>query len=141
MISNTSRLGIRALIALARLPEGQYTQGAVVAREIGAPGNYLGKLLQAMCKQGLLLSHKGRGGGFRLARGPRRITLYDVVEPIQGLSRKGGCILGRKLCSDKTPCPAHKAYAALVAKQERFLKKTTIGQLADRFEETHRKGA
>jgi DNA-binding IscR family transcriptional regulator len=34
------------------------------------------------------LSRKGLGGGFRLARDSRKITLLDVVEPIEHLSRK-----------------------------------------------------
>ncbi|MGD0092440.1 MAG: Rrf2 family transcriptional regulator [Planctomycetota bacterium] len=141
MISSTSRHAIRALIILAQLPKHRYAQAAAVAKLIRAPGNYLGKTLQALCRQGLLLSHKGRGGGFRLARDPHCISLYDVVEPIEGLSRKPGCILGKLFCSDASPCPAHKAFAALAAHQERFLKKTTIGMLADRYRGTRGKGA
>jgi len=140
MFSNTSRHAIRALIILAQLPEGEYAQAAVVAGKIKAPCNYLGKLLQAMCKQGLLFSQKGHSGGFRLAREPHRISLYDIVEPLDGLSRKAGCILGQMLCSSARACPAHKGYAAAVAAQERFLKGTTIGQLADRYGKLGRKG-
>lgn len=133
MLSSTSRHAIRALICLAQLREGEYAQAAVVADEIGAPRNYLGKLLQGLSKRGVLLSHKGHGGGFRLARDPKRVSLYDVVEPIEGLSRKQGCILGRMLCGDGSPCPAHKRFVAVVREQERFLKETMIGQLADRY--------
>jgi Rrf2 family protein len=138
MISNTSRHAIRALIVLARLPQGKYAQAAAVAKKIKAPANYLGKMLQALCKRGLLLSRKGRRGGFRLAREPHKTTLYDVVEPIEGLSRKSGCVLGKMLCLRKSPCPAHKGFVAALAARERFLKGTNIGQLAERFGKTRR---
>lgn len=133
MITNTSRHAIRALIFLANLPDGEYAGAIAIADEIGAPQNYLGKMLQTMTKQGLLLAHKGHGGGFRFARDPHSVSLFDVVEPIEGLSRKTGCILGNMLCSDSAPCPAHKRYAAVVGEQERFLKETSIGLLADRY--------
>jgi hypothetical protein len=56
------------------------------------------------------------------------------------LNRKSGCILGQMLWSDNSPCPAHKGYAAAVAAQQRFLKGTTIGQLADQYGKLGRKG-
>jgi Rrf2 family protein len=133
MVTSTSRHAIRALIFLANLPDGAYAGAIAIADEIGAPQNYLGKMLQSMTRQGLLLAHKGHGGGFRLARDPHGISLYDVVEPIEGLSRKSGCILGNMLCSDNAPCPAHKRYKAVIEQQEHFLKDTSIGLLADRY--------
>jgi len=139
MISNTARHAIRALILLAQLPDSEFAGAAAVAQEIGAPQNYLGKLLQIMCKQGLVLSHKGHGGGFRLARDPHRISLYDVVDPIDDLNRKNGCILGQLLCSDGSPCPAHERFLAIVSAEERFLKETTIGQLTERYRATRAK--
>jgi DNA-binding IscR family transcriptional regulator len=42
----------------------------------------------------LVQSQKGIGGGFRLARDPGAISLLDVVEPIEHVSRWSGCILG-----------------------------------------------
>ena len=59
---------------------------------------------------------------------------------IEGLGRKSACILGRMLCSSSRRCPAHQGYAAAVKAQERFLKKTSIGQLADRFSRIGKSG-
>src|SRR5262245_24620847 len=41
------------MVALARLPEGTYAGAASIARAIGAPQNYLGKLLKALADEGL----------------------------------------------------------------------------------------
>lgn len=48
MISKTGLHAMRAMLALSRLPEGAYAGAASVAPEIGAPQNYLGKLLQTL---------------------------------------------------------------------------------------------
>ena len=108
MLSKTGLHAVRAMVALARLPEGTYAGAARIAQETGAPQNYLGKLLKALAEEGLVESQKGLGGGFRLARDARAITLLDVVEPIEHIRRWSGCILGRPECSEIEPCAMHQ---------------------------------
>lgn len=48
------------------------------------PPAYLNKQLQALARAGLVTSLPGPRGGFRLARPPGRITLWDVVAAIEG---------------------------------------------------------
>ena len=44
MISKTGMHVTLALAYLAKLPPGEYAGASFVAKQIGAPGNYLGKL-------------------------------------------------------------------------------------------------
>jgi Rrf2 family protein len=134
MLTKTGLHAVRAVVALARLPAGAYAGAARVAREIGAPQNYLGKLLQTLAREGLVESQKGLGGGFRLARDPRRVTLYDVVEPIEHISRWSGCILGRPECSDADPCAIHNRWKAVRDAYLHMLRRTTIGELVAKGE-------
>src|SRR3989338_976498 len=111
MLNKTSLQTVRALIELARLPEDKWEGAASIAKRIHAPQNYLGKVLQWLCAEGLVESQKGFGGGFRLSRNPKKVTLYDVVEPLEMVSRWKGCLLGKKQCSDTAPCAAHRSWA------------------------------
>jgi Rrf2 family protein len=129
MLTKTGLHAVRALLALARLPEGAYAGSAAVAREIGAPPNYLGKLLQMLAREGLVQSQKGLGGGFRLARDPGAISLLAVVEPIEQVSRWSGCILGRPECSDTFPCALHERYKQVRNDYLRLLRDTTLADL------------
>jgi Rrf2 family protein len=129
MLTKTGLHAVRAMLALARLPEGAYAGSASVAREIGAPPNYLGKLLQMLAREGLVQSQKGLGGGFRLARDPAAISLLDVVEPIEQVSRWSGCILGRPECSDSAPCALHERYKKVRNDYLRLLRDTTLADL------------
>jgi Rrf2 family protein len=122
------------MLALARLPEGAYAGAAAIAKEIKAPQNYLGKLLQALSREGLVQSQKGLGGGFRLARPPQSISLLDVVEPIEHISRLSGCILGRPECSDEAPCAIHHRWKSVRDAYLRLLKQTTIADLVAKGE-------
>ena len=132
MLSKTGLHAVRAMVALARLPRATYAGAAAVARDIGAPQNYLGKLLKNLAEQGLLESQKGLGGGFRLARDPGTITLFDVVEPIEHVSRWSGCILGLSACSDSAPCALHERWKAVRTDYLHMLQQTTLADLVAR---------
>jgi Rrf2 family transcriptional regulator, iron-sulfur cluster assembly transcription factor len=134
VITKTGMHAVRAMTVLAQLPEGTFAGAARVAQEIGAPPNYLGKLLQTLAHEGLVQSQKGLGGGFCLARDPRRISLFDVVEPIERLERWSGCVLGRPTCSDEHPCAIHNRWKKVRTAYLDLLKHTTIADLVARGE-------
>lgn len=129
MISKSSLHAVRALSALAMLPPDTYKGAAALAEEIGAPKNYLGKLLQQLAQAELVRSQKGLGGGFALARDPASITLYDVVEPIDHVSRWMHCFLGGKECSDQTACVIHFHWLTVRSTFMRFLSSIRIADL------------
>jgi Rrf2 family iron-sulfur cluster assembly transcriptional regulator len=132
MISKSGLHAVTAVAALAELSEGAFAGAADIADQIGAPRNYLGKLLKALADQGLLESQKGKGGGFRLARGADRISLLEIMEPMERVSRWGGCFLGRTRCSDDAPCAVHQRWALVRESYLEFLRETTVADLAHR---------
>jgi len=134
MLTRTGLHAVRAMVALARLPEGTYAGAGKVASEIGAPQNYLGKILQTLAAEGLVTSQKGLGGGFRLARDPKEISLFDIVDPLEHLSRWTGCILGRPECSEVEPCAIHNRWKKVRQAYLDMLTQTTIADLVAKGE-------
>ena len=129
MVTRTGLQAIWALIALADVPEGQYLGAGAIATKIGARPNYLGKLLQILAREGLVVSQKGQRGGYRLARDPDRIRLIDVLEPIESPSRWPGCFLGRKECSEHDPCAIHDRWTAVKDAYLSFLSDSSVADL------------
>ena len=131
MLSKTSIQTIKALIELAKLPQDRFAGAENLAKRIDAPTNYLGKSLQHLALQGLVVSQKGFGGGFRLGKNPRQITLYDVVKSTENVSRWSQCAFELKSCSDSTACPVHNRWKTVRNTHLKFLKQTTIGDLME----------
>lgn len=129
MMSKTTLQAVQALAILAELPEGQYEGAGAIAKRIGAAQNYLGKLLQNLSREGLVVSQKGLGGGFRLAKDPKQITLFDIADPFEHLSRWKGCFLGRPNCSGENPCALHFKWAPLRDNYLNLLKETTVADV------------
>ena len=130
MISKTGIHALRALSAMTKLPEGVYAGAGDIAKVIGAPRNYLGKLLKTLADEGLAISQKGKGGGFRLAINPAKISLYEVMEPIEHVSRWTNCLLGHGECSAQNPCVLHGRWGKVRDAYLQFLRETTVADVA-----------
>jgi Rrf2 family protein len=76
-----------ALMAMKHLA-AQADRGASSAREIAQqydiPVELLAKVLQRLVQRGLLASHQGTRGGYRLARAATAISVADVIQAIDG---------------------------------------------------------
>ena len=128
MISRTALHALKAVAALAERPD-EFQGVSSIAEHIGAPHNYLGKLLQRLIDLGIVSSQKGKGGGFRLARPPERISLFDVVEPVDHVSRWEGCFMGRDACSAANPCALHHEWVKIRGSYLKMLKESTIADV------------
>src|SRR3954471_9544863 len=61
---------------------------SVSAREIAEaydiPVELMAKVLQRLARRGLLSSHQGTRGGYRLAKAPSAISVADIIQAIDG---------------------------------------------------------
>lgn len=55
-----------------------------IAQRESIPVNYLVQILIELKSKGLLLSRRGKAGGYVLAKPPREITVGDVVRAVDG---------------------------------------------------------
>ena len=130
MLSTTALHAVRAVGELAELGSDEYVGAATLAKKIGAPPNYLGKLLQLLTRHGIVDSRKGTGGGFRLARPAHEISLFEIVDPIEHVDRWNGCFLGNKRCGMHGGCTIHKRWGPVRDAYLRLLKDSTAAEIA-----------
>lgn len=57
---------------------------AAVAERRGIPVQFLEQLFSTLRRSGLLVSQRGVGGGYRLARSAEQITVLEVVQALDG---------------------------------------------------------
>jgi Rrf2 family protein len=89
--------GCRVLAQLARHHgEGRLAHIEELARIEAVPANYLVQILSELRNGGLIMSRRGKQGGYVLSRPPEKITLYDIVKLIEGdLLELGGSADGQ----------------------------------------------
>src|ERR1041384_6568764 len=83
-LSKRTEYGLRAVIQLARLEPDKYVQSKDLAQQEDLPGKFLESILLALRRGGFLESKVGAGGGYRLARLPREISVGDLIRRLEG---------------------------------------------------------
>src|SRR5688572_532993 len=80
------------MAAAARHEAGARVSATLLAEETGVPLPTAQKLTGRLAAAGLLETARGTGGGFRLARHAREISLADIVEAVEGPIVMTSCV-------------------------------------------------
>jgi Rrf2 family protein len=100
-----------------------------VAAALGAPANYLSKILRRLAQKGLLRSVRGPHGGFELLVAPESLTTSELVEAVDEVVVHAHCLLGDRLCDPDDPCDAHVRWTTLMERVRRPLEDTSMADL------------
>lgn len=103
MLSSKARYALRALVELAREPAGQITAGELALRA-DAPRKFLEAILLELARRRIVVSRRGKFGGYSLARAPESITFAEVIRVLDGPLALAPCVsrLSFRKCDD---CP------------------------------------
>lgn len=130
VLSRTSQYAMQALIYIATQAPGEPVLNRDIAERLNVPAAYLAKILQNLCKHGLLDSFRGRLGGFCLREGMHKSTLMQVLQLTEGPDFTKNCILGLKECSDETACPMHFKWKPVKNRIIAMMNQMTLDELA-----------
>ncbi|MDE7170174.1 MAG: Rrf2 family transcriptional regulator [Mucispirillum sp.] len=101
---------IRALVYMAQEPAGTAFMRSDIAKACNVPDSFLGKILQSLAKSDILISERGKKGGFRLGKEPKDISMYDVLVTVDGPLNINNCLGEWAGCCFETTCCAHKMW-------------------------------
>ncbi len=130
IFSRQCEYALQAVLYLALKPAGEMTSIKDLTRRLSIPYHFLAKILQSLTKKGLLTSLRGPRGGFSLGMPAEDITLFHIVEAIDGVNLTNTCVLGFAECSGKHPCAVHERWGALREGIYSMLATRNIAQLA-----------
>jgi Rrf2 family protein len=123
---------IRAMLALARVPPAERRSARQVAADQGIPASFLPLVMGDLVRAGLVDGMVGRRGGYRLAKAAKRIMLLDVIEAVEGDSRRRVCVLRGGPCTLSGVCDVHATFASAQDDVLRRLGATSVADAIDR---------
>ncbi len=131
MISQKAKYAFKALIHLARQPMGATVQIDEIAREAGVPRKFLEHILLDLKRRGLIVSRRGRAGGYAMLKSPAEITLGQVLRAIDGPIAPLSCISRTAYqpcadCADEKSCAVRRIFADTYAAQILLFDATTL---------------
>jgi Rrf2 family nitric oxide-sensitive transcriptional repressor len=127
MFSQTTEYALRAVTHLAGQETIAAPTTAQISRATQIPKNYLAKVLRSLARAGFVHSQRGPGGGHKLARNPTELTVLQIVNAVDPLTRIQSCPLGLERHHDL--CPLHRRLDSAIGLVEEAFSATTIAEL------------
>ncbi len=135
LFSKTCEYAIRATLFIAQKSrDGSKVRIKEIAKGIDCPEYFIAKILHELSRKGLVMSLKGRTGGFYLKKRSLNYTLADIVRTIDGDKVFTGCGLGLKQCSEARPCPLHHEFKKIRKDIFEMLLGTKLGEFNEELE-------
>jgi Rrf2 family protein len=103
-LSTRSRYGTRLLLDLAEHGSEKFVQLKDVSKRQGISLKYLEQIVIPLKKANYLVSARGAGGGYRLARSPGHITVGEIVALVEGGNSITHCATKPEVCDRAQSC-------------------------------------
>jgi len=134
MLSKKAKYAIKALLALTAHGRTAPMRIADIARQESIPPKFLELILLSLKHHGLVESRRGKGGGYLLARDPRRMPVGQVVRLFDGPLAPVPCAsqtayVRCRDCRDEARCGVHLAMRAVRDASARILDGTSLATL------------
>jgi Rrf2 family transcriptional regulator, iron-sulfur cluster assembly transcription factor len=101
---------VRAMLALTRGAGNGLLSARRISDAMTIPVRFLPQVLADLQRAGLVEAAPGRAGGYRLARDATEISLLDVIEAVEGDSRRQSCVLRGSPCGIDGTCDVHEVF-------------------------------
>ena len=135
MLSQKTRYALRALLHLAEAEHGRPVAAAEIAERQRVPRKFLEIILLDLKKAGFVLSRRGPGGGYVLAKPAHAISFADVIRVTDGMIALVPCASINFYaacgdCHDEATCAIRRAALVVRDAVVRTLSETTLASAA-----------
>ena len=131
ILSRSSQYGLELILYLVSHPTEKYIPLNEIARKNNLSFYFLSKITQALVQNGILRTYRGPRGGVILAVSSKELTLFDVINAIDGNALFNKCILRLQTCDESNPCPIHPLCSVLRKDIQNIFMNTTMDKIKE----------
>ena len=109
-LTRAGEYAIRCITYLSKRGVGISVKKLEISQNAEIPAGFLAKIVQDLSKARLIEIKQGAGGGYRLLKDPKEITLLQVVEIMIGRIYLNDCVGRPRLCPSNPRCKVHRVW-------------------------------
>jgi Rrf2 family protein len=129
---------VRAALALAEAGEHRLSAAAIADR-MRIPTSFVAQVMADLSRTGVVVSARGRTGGYRLARPADEVSLLDVIQASEG-DRRRTCVLRGSPCDARGACAVHDTFVTGEAAVLDVLRQATLAGIVAGVDHPERPG-
>lgn len=128
-LNTKGRYAVMALVDLAKHADGGAVPLSAIAERQDLSLAYLEQIFLLLRRADLVVSARGRSGGYRLARSASSITIADVMEAAEEQTKMTRCGVETAGCVGDSKCLTHGLWRALGDNIQGFLSGVTLADV------------
>jgi len=101
-----------------------------LSKRLHIPYKYLTKLMTDIVKAGLVVSIRGRDGGYSFAKPPSEILVENILEIFHDSIQDQQCVLGIGFCNSKCKCSLHDQWMEPKLLMQKMFRESTLEAIA-----------
>jgi len=138
-LTTTTKYAIQILGLMAQNKDNKYSSKQL-SDQLNIPYKYLAKIMTKLTKSEIILSSRGKFGGFTIIKEIKNIKIIDIVIVFDNVDNKK-CVLTDDKCDFEQKCIIHDKWEKPRCAIDDFFTKTTLLELIEQssFVETVRK--
>ena len=129
MITTKGRNALKVMIDLAQHAGEGYVSLADVAERVMESQKYLESTVSQLSQKGLILSARGKAGGYMLARTADKYTVAEIITAAEGSLAPVSCLDGTTPCERAEICLSMPLWKELDEVIMNFLNSKTLADL------------
>lgn len=131
-ISTRGRYAVRVMLDLAEHDSGAYIPLMDIARRQEISEKYLESIVSVLSKNHLVISLRGKGGGYRLAKKPVEYTVGSILRAAEGSLAPAACLEeGEPPCSRLSVCKTRRMWEGLYRQINEYFDNITLKDLLE----------
>ena len=132
--SKKTEYAVIAVMDMAAARDDQLVTAKDLSDKYNLPRELLGKVLQALARQGLIQSQQGVKGGYRLALPPERIDFNRIINAVEGPIHLVDCRSGDDCgCTQIDYCNIKTPMEFIQVELTNFFKGITVKDFIDKY--------
>ena len=131
-LSNSSQYAIRILAYMADQEDAKLMNATELSEALHVPYKFLTKIMTELVKVGLVVSIRGREGGYQFEKKTSEIKVSDILDIFNDSIKDEQCVLGIGFCNGMCKCALHDQWMEPKYLLQKMFRESSLEDIAGR---------
>ena len=129
-LSNSSQYAIRILSYMALQEDNKLLNATQLAEILQIPYKFLTKIMTEVVKSGLIISIRGREGGYKFKKPSSEIIVSEILDIFNDTIKDEQCVLGIGFCNGLCKCALHDQWMEPKLLMQKMFGESSLSDIA-----------
>ena len=128
-LNNTSQYAIRIVTFIVQNGSKNKYNAKDISEKLSIPYKYLTRMMTQLVEANIIVSTRGREGGYSIEKELSEIKIGDILEAVKESLYQKECLLGNGPCNERKKCVLHDKWTSPKKAISDMFRNTTLEDL------------